>query len=112
MTSGIRGQTRGGIAGGWAKQHCIYDPESGQPLAGSFMHYAMPCAGDLPYFATDISEVASTTHPLGFHGGGEGRISLKLLQRMIALSGRRFISPTGRRSARGPFRAHKSCDLI
>jgi hypothetical protein len=80
--------------GGRAKQHCIYDPESGPPLADSFMHDAMPRSGDLPYFATDISEVALTTHPLGFRGGGEGRVSLKLLQRMIALSGRRFISPT------------------
>ena len=42
------------------------------------MDYAMPRAGDLPFFATDISEVPSTTHPLGFRGGGEGGITPSL----------------------------------
>jgi hypothetical protein len=36
------------------------------------MRYGMPRAGDLPYFATDINEVASTTHPLGFHVAARG----------------------------------------
>ena len=74
----IHGQTHGGIAQGMGQalmEHCVYDPESGQMLAGSFMDYAMPRAGDLPFFATDISEVPSTTHPLGFRGGGEGGIT-------------------------------------
>ena len=35
-------------------------------------------AADLPFFATDISEVPSTTHPLGFRGGGEGGITPSL----------------------------------
>ena len=77
----IHGQTHGGIAQGMGQalmEHCIYDPESGQPLAGSFMDYAMPRADDLPFFATDISEVPSTTHPLGFRGGGEGGITPSL----------------------------------
>jgi carbon-monoxide dehydrogenase large subunit len=74
MTSASTASRVAASPGGWAKQHCIYDPESGPPLAGSFMRYAMPRAGDLPYFATDISDVAATTHPLGFHGGGEGTI--------------------------------------
>jgi aerobic carbon-monoxide dehydrogenase large subunit len=74
----IHGQTHGGIAQGMGQalmEHCVYDPESGQALTGSFMDYAMPRAGDLPFFATDISEVPSTTHPLGFRGGGEGGIT-------------------------------------
>jgi carbon-monoxide dehydrogenase large subunit len=77
----IHGQTHGGIAQGMGQalmEHCVFDPESGQPLAGSFMDYAMPRAGDLPFFATDISEVPSTTHPLGFRGGGEGGITPSL----------------------------------
>jgi len=77
----IDGQTYGGIAQGMGQalmEHCIDDPESGQPLAGSFMDYAMPRAGDLPFFATDISEVPSTTHLLGFRGGGEGGITPSL----------------------------------
>jgi carbon-monoxide dehydrogenase large subunit len=39
------------------------------------MDYAMPRAADLPFFTTAISEVPSTTHPLGFRGGGEGGIT-------------------------------------
>jgi aerobic carbon-monoxide dehydrogenase large subunit len=77
----IHGQTHGGIAQGMGQalmEHCVFDPESGQPLAGSFMDYAMPRAGDLPFFVTDISEVPSTTHPLGFRGGGEGGITPSL----------------------------------
>jgi carbon-monoxide dehydrogenase large subunit len=77
----IHGQTHGGIAQGMGQalmEHCVYDPETGQALAGSFMDYAMPRAGDLPFFATDISEVPSTTHPLGFRGGGEGGITPSL----------------------------------
>jgi carbon-monoxide dehydrogenase large subunit len=77
----IHGQTHGGIAQGMGQalmEHCVFDPESGQPLAGSFMDYALPRAADLPFFATDISEVPSTTHPLGFRGGGEGGITPSL----------------------------------
>jgi carbon-monoxide dehydrogenase large subunit len=74
----IHGQTHGGIAQGMGQalmEHCVYDPESGQALAGSFMDYAMPRASDLPFYTTDISEVPSPTHPLGFRGGGEGGIT-------------------------------------
>ena len=47
----------------------------GQLLSGSFMDYAMPRADDFPSFATALSEVPSTNHPLGFRGGGEGGIT-------------------------------------
>jgi carbon-monoxide dehydrogenase large subunit len=36
------------------------------------MEYAMPRADLLPSFATEISEVESTSNPLGLRGGGEG----------------------------------------
>jgi len=36
------------------------------------MDYALPSADQLPMFTTEISEVPSTTHPLGMRGGGEG----------------------------------------
>ena len=41
-------------------------------LAASFMDYAVPRASDLPFYATDLSEVPSTTHPLGIRPAGEG----------------------------------------
>jgi carbon-monoxide dehydrogenase large subunit len=36
------------------------------------MDYAMPRADLFPMFETQISEVPSTTHPLGIRPGGEG----------------------------------------
>ena len=71
----IHGQVHGGIAQGVGQalfEHCHYDAESGQLLSGSFMDYAMPRASDLPFYGTEISEVPSTTHPLGIRPAGEG----------------------------------------
>ena len=76
----LHGQAHGGIAQGFGEallEQCAYDA-NGQLLSASFMDYAMPRAGDLPMFATAISEVPSTTHPLGLRGGGEGGISPSL----------------------------------
>jgi carbon-monoxide dehydrogenase large subunit len=73
----IHGQVHGGIAQGVGQalmEHAHYDPQSGQLLAGSFMDYAMPRASDLPFYATELSEVPSTTHPLGIRPAGEGGI--------------------------------------
>ena len=41
-------------------------------LAGSLMDYAMPRATDLVNYITEISEVPSSTHPLGIRPAGEG----------------------------------------
>jgi carbon-monoxide dehydrogenase large subunit len=71
----VHGQTHGGIVQGAGQalyEHCYYDPQSGQLLAGSFMDYAMPRADQFPSFVTHISEVPSTTHPLGLRPAGEG----------------------------------------
>jgi carbon-monoxide dehydrogenase large subunit len=71
----IHGQVHGGIAQGVGQallEHAHYDPESGQMLAGSLMDYAMPRASDLVNYITEISEVPSSTHPLGIRPAGEG----------------------------------------
>jgi carbon-monoxide dehydrogenase large subunit len=71
----IHGQVHGGIAQGVGQallEHAHYDPESGQLLAGSLMDYAMPRATDLINYITEISEVPSSTHPLGIRPAGEG----------------------------------------
>jgi len=71
----LHGQTHGGIAQGVGQallEQCTYEPESGQMLSASFVDYAMPRADHFPNFATEISEVPSTTHPLGIRPGGEG----------------------------------------
>ena len=74
----IHGQSHGGIAQGISQalwEACVYDPRSGQLLSGSLMDYAMPRADLLPAFDTEISEVPSTTNPLGMRGGSEGGIT-------------------------------------
>ena len=53
-------------------EHCVYDPATGQPLSATFMDYVVPRADRLPSFTTEISEVPSTSNPLGLRGGGEG----------------------------------------
>jgi len=70
----LHGQTHGGIAAGVGQalmELCAYDSD-GQMLSASFMDYALPRADALPSFTTEISEVPSTTNPLGLRGGGEG----------------------------------------
>src|SRR6266478_2415604 len=64
----LHGQTHGGIAQGAGQallEECRYDAETGQMLSASFMDYAMPRADCFPEFSTELSEVPSTTHPLG-----------------------------------------------
>jgi len=71
----VHGQTHGGAAQGIGEamwEQCFIDPESGQPLCGSFMDYGMPRADSLPSFKTEIVEVLSPTNPLGIKAGGEG----------------------------------------
>jgi carbon-monoxide dehydrogenase large subunit len=71
----VHGQTHGGIAQGVGQamwEECRIDPESGQPVMGSFMDYGMPKSDNLPHFTTQIVEVLSPTNPLGIKAGGEG----------------------------------------
>src|SRR5438128_7229645 len=71
----LHGQTHGGIAAGAGQalwEHCVYDRATGQMQAATFLDYAMPRADMLPSFTTEISEVPSTSNPLGLRGGGEG----------------------------------------
>jgi aerobic carbon-monoxide dehydrogenase large subunit len=71
----LHGQTHGGIAAGAGQalwEHCRYDAPTGQLLSTTFMEYVIPRADTLPLFTTEISEVPSTSNPLGLRGGGEG----------------------------------------
>jgi len=71
----LHGQTHGGIAAGVGQalmELCHYDPATGQAASATFMDYAIPRADSLPSFDTEISEVPSTSNPLGLRGGGEG----------------------------------------
>jgi carbon-monoxide dehydrogenase large subunit len=70
----IAGQVHGGVVQGVGQalyEHCIYDPESGQLLSGSFMDYAMPRADHMPPIEFETVEILCTTNPLGIKGSGE-----------------------------------------
>jgi carbon-monoxide dehydrogenase large subunit len=70
----LHGQTHGGIAAGVGQalwELCHHDAD-GQLTSTTFMDYALPRADHFPFFTTEISEVPSTTNPLGLRGGGEG----------------------------------------
>src|SRR5262249_32159954 len=68
------GQAHGAMAQGIGQallEETVYDPGSGQVLAGSFMDYAMPRAADLPPYRLRFNPTRCTTHPLGGKGCGE-----------------------------------------
>ena len=68
------GQAHGAIAQGVGQallEHAVYDPSSGQLAAGSLMDYALPRAGDLPFYDLAFNPTRCTTNPLGVKGCGE-----------------------------------------
>ncbi|WP_454762827.1 xanthine dehydrogenase family protein molybdopterin-binding subunit [Cupriavidus campinensis] len=71
----VEGQVHGGIGQGLGQamlEACVYDPDSGQLLTGSYMDYAMPRAADLPDFTVETAKGTPCTHnPLGVKGCGE-----------------------------------------
>ena len=70
----VKGQLHGGVAQGLGQglfEEMVYDRETGQLLAGSFMDYAMPRAADLPLLEVGSHEVPTQVNPLGAKGVGE-----------------------------------------
>jgi carbon-monoxide dehydrogenase large subunit len=68
------GQAHGAIAQGVGQallEHAIYDPQSGQLIAGSLMDYPLPRADDLPAYDLGFNGARCTTNPLGVKGCGE-----------------------------------------
>ncbi|MGH7093437.1 MAG: xanthine dehydrogenase family protein molybdopterin-binding subunit, partial [Stellaceae bacterium] len=85
----VEGQVQGGVAQGVGQallEHAVYDPESGQLLAGSFMDYAMPRADDLPAIASAVHPVPSRRNPLGVKGVGEAGTTAALAAVMNAVA--------------------------
>lgn len=69
----VAGQLHGGVVQGIGQalmEHVRYD-ESGQPITGSLMDYALPRAGDVPNMMVGDHPVPATTNPLGSKGCGE-----------------------------------------
>ena len=69
----VAGQLHGGVAQGIGQalmEEVSYD-ESGQPITGSFMDYAMPRAGDVPPMEVGDHPSPAKSNPLGTKGCGE-----------------------------------------
>ncbi|MBT6202477.1 MAG: xanthine dehydrogenase family protein [Rhodospirillaceae bacterium] len=70
----LEGQIHGGLAQGVGQammEHCVFDPETAQPLSGTFMDYAMPRADDLPLFEHIDRPDPCLNNRLGVKGAGE-----------------------------------------
>ena len=70
----LDGQLHGGIVQGLGQalaEQCVYDPQSGQLLTGSFMDYAMPRPEIMQRVELYDHSVPSPTNPLGVKGAGE-----------------------------------------
>jgi aerobic carbon-monoxide dehydrogenase large subunit len=70
----VEAQLVGGLMQGIGQalgEHCVYERESGQLLAGTFMDYYMPRADALPEIALHDRPVPSPANPLGAKGAGE-----------------------------------------
>jgi CO/xanthine dehydrogenase Mo-binding subunit len=72
----VEGQMQGGATQGlgWALfEELAYD-EHGQPIAGSFVDYAIPTAGGVPRIDTEVVEVPAPDGPFGAKGVGEAPV--------------------------------------
>ena len=71
----VKGQLEGGAAQGIGQALCeqvVYDPQSGQPLTGTFLDYAVPRADVVRHFDMTMDEsTPSTNNHLGVKGVGE-----------------------------------------
>jgi carbon-monoxide dehydrogenase large subunit len=71
----VRGQLDGGAIQGLGQalaERVVYDPASGQALAGSLMDYTLPRAGAVRHFNTHMDQTTPClTNPLGVKGVGE-----------------------------------------
>jgi len=74
----VEGQVHGGVLQGVGQvlgEHAVYDGETGQLLAGSFMDYPMPRADWMRAIACDEHPVPTKANALGSKGVGESGTS-------------------------------------
>jgi carbon-monoxide dehydrogenase large subunit len=99
----VRGQLDGGAVQGIGQallEQVVYDRETGQPVTGSLMDYALPVAGTAPDFRTEMDEsTPCKNNPLGVKGVGElGTIGatpsvVNAVADALARNGRGTVSP-------------------
>jgi aerobic carbon-monoxide dehydrogenase large subunit len=84
----VEGQSHGGVVQGIGQalfERTVYN-EDGQFLTGSFTDYALPRAGDTPFFEMDYHSVPAKTNVLGAKGCGEAGCAGSLPSVMNAIS--------------------------
>jgi carbon-monoxide dehydrogenase large subunit len=84
----VEGQAHGGVMQGIGQallEHALYD-DSGQPLTGSFLDYAMPRAEHAPVFRFYSHPVPAKTNALGAKGCGEAGCAGSITSVMNAIS--------------------------
>ena len=70
----VEGQVHGGLVQGIGQalyEQCVYDPESGQLLTGSFLDYCLPRADQVPNFEVSTNTTLCKHNALGVKGCGE-----------------------------------------
>lgn len=86
----VEGQVHGSIAQGLGQaliEDAVYDPGSGQLIAGSFMDYGMPHAHTMPRdFREAMHSVPAKTNPLGVKGTGEAGTTAAIAAVMNAIT--------------------------
>jgi len=85
---GVEGQVHGGVLQGVGQvlgEHAIYNSETGQLLAGSFMDYPMPHADLMRATRCDEHPVPTKANALGAKGVGESGTSGALSATMNAI---------------------------
>ena len=85
----VEGQVHGGVLQGVGQvlgEHAIYDKDSGQLLAGSFMDYPMPRADWMRAIVCDEHPVPTKANALGAKGVGESGTSGALGATLNAIS--------------------------
>ena len=83
----VEGQSHGGVVQGIGQaflEHVVYD-ESGQPMTGSYMDYALPRANEVPLLTFASHPVPAKTNLLGSKGCGEAGCAGALPSVMNAL---------------------------
>jgi carbon-monoxide dehydrogenase large subunit len=85
----VEGQIQGGVAQGIGQalyEDAVYDGDSGQLVAGSFMDYTMPRADTMPMVGGGLHPVPCRSNPLGVKGTGEAGTTAALAAVMNAVS--------------------------
>ena len=89
-TTIVEGQVHGSLAQGLGQalvENAVYDPSSGQLVAGSFMDYGMPHAHTMPIELREALRPApAKSNPLGVKGTGEAGTTAAIAAVMNAIS--------------------------